>query len=206
MAGGGGAIVGGKGTVRATSPPVGATAPGPGNRLGAPGKGPGPSPPVSAGGLASTSSCTFWLASSDWTRPMLCVGDMAWAELWMGAMGMLTVQGGLLAGAPGAPGTAKNNTACQSLAFLHVARPLASACSPPSVKPEKSPEVAFHAFFAFIQYFEEDIWAAKKCATEKVHGRVNMKFRNWGEFVFKVSEKKKQNTACLLYFAILFYP
>lgn len=109
----------------------------------------------------------------------------------MGAMGMLTVQGGLLAGAPGAPGTAKNNTACQSLAFLHVARPLASACSPPSVKPEKSPEVAFHAFFAFIQYFEEDIWAAKKCATEKVHGSVNMKFRNWGEFVFKVSEKKK---------------
>ena len=27
---------------------------------------------------------------------MLWVGDMAWAGLWMGAMGILTLQGGLL--------------------------------------------------------------------------------------------------------------
>lgn len=107
-------MAGGAGMVRPSSPPAAAATaaiapgpgPGPGKRPGGPGKGPVPSPPASAGGLASTSSCTFWLASSDCTRPMLCVGDMAWAELWMGAMGMLTVQGGLLAGAPGAPGTA----------------------------------------------------------------------------------------------------
>lgn len=36
---------------------------------------------------------------------MLWVGDMAWAGLWMGAMGMLTVQGGLSPATPDGPMT-----------------------------------------------------------------------------------------------------
>lgn len=41
---------------------------------------------------------------------MLWAGDMAWAGLWMGAIGMLTVQGGLSSAPPAGPETGRSSS------------------------------------------------------------------------------------------------
>jgi len=54
---------------------------------------------------------------------MLWVGDMACAGLWMGAMGMLTVQGGLLSSAtPVAPAAGRSSSSSLKTLGLKIGR------------------------------------------------------------------------------------
>lgn len=53
---------------------------------------------------------------------MLWVGDMAWAGLCMGAMGMLTVQGGLSLVIPEAPVTGRSSSSSLKTLGLNIGR------------------------------------------------------------------------------------